>query len=302
MKLLQPCLAALIAGLCHVSSCDGAVFNLKVVTDASPDYSHLPGMIRSITGRWETPEQKCWAMFYWNHIARRQTQPMVLHGMAVTDPIRQFNDYGYTMCSTIAGINCAIWDAMGFRTKYWDISLHTVPEVEYGGRWHCYDNSMSALYTLCDGRTIAGVADIGKAGACAASGGQTEPGHVARYHCLTATSPRGFLTGADTVRGLDEEYRCFNPNGLKYRPYFYDWDRGHRYILNLRENEAYTRHYRSLGQSAEFFVPNEGKDPEKVNERYRIRGNGLRMFEPALTAAALPVSYTHLTLPTIYSV
>ena len=56
------------------------------------------------------------------------------HRLEVTDPIRQFNDYGYTMCSTIAGINCAIWDAMGLKAKYWDISLHTVPEVEYDGR------------------------------------------------------------------------------------------------------------------------------------------------------------------------
>src|SRR2546428_740669 len=93
----------------------------------------MSGMIRSITAQWRTPEEKCWAMFYWNHIARRQTAPMVLHGLALTDPIRQFNDYGYTMCSTISGINCSIWEAMGFKTKYWDISNHTVPAVEYGG-------------------------------------------------------------------------------------------------------------------------------------------------------------------------
>jgi hypothetical protein len=272
------------------SYCCGAVYNLKVVTDASPDYSDMASLVWSTTEKWETQEQKCWVVFYWNHQARRQTAPMVLHGLEVTDPIRQFNDYGYTMCSTIAGINCAIWDAMGLKTKYWDISLHTVPEVEYDGRWHMYDNSMSALYTLCDGRTIAGVADIGQPGSCAASEGRTEPGHIARYHCLMATSPRGFLTGADTIRSLDEEYRCFNPNGLKYRSHFYDWDRGHRYILNLRNNEVYTRYYHKLGGSAEFFVPNQGKDPEKVNERYRICGNGLRTFSPALTEAAWKAS------------
>ncbi len=38
---------------------------------------------------------------------------MILHGQELTDPIRQFNDYGYTMCSTIAGINCAIWARWG---------------------------------------------------------------------------------------------------------------------------------------------------------------------------------------------
>src|SRR5438105_11368417 len=262
----------------------GAVYNLKVMTDASPDYSDLESMIRSITARWPTAEQKCWAMFYWNHIARRQTAPMMLHGMALTDPIRQFNDYGYTMCSTVSGINCSIWDAMGLKAKYWDISNHTVPEVEYDGQWHMFDNSMTALYTLCDGRTIAGVADIGRTGSCAASDWKVEPGHIARYHCLMATGPRGFLTGADTIRSLDEEYRCFNPNGLKYRSYFYDWDRGHRYILNLRAGEIFTRYSHALGKSPDYFVPNNGKDPEKVNERYRIRGNGVRTFKPELTA------------------
>ncbi len=288
-------LAALGLSLGHALCSTAAVCNLKVVTDASPDYSDMGSMIRSITSRWDTPEQKCWVMFYWNHIARRQTAPMDLHGMALTDPIRQFNDYGFTMCSTISGINCSIWDAMGLKAKYWDISMHTVPEVEYGGRWHMYDNSMSALYTLCDGKTIAGVEDIGKPGACEASGDKTEPGHIARYHCLMATSPRGFLTGADTIRSVDEEYRCFNPNGLKYRYYFYDWDRGHRYILNLRENEAYTRYYKSLGKEAEYFVPNNGKDPEKTNERYKIRGNGVRTFKPGLTAAALPAGASWFT-------
>src|SRR5678815_414666 len=160
------------------------------------------------------------------------------------------------------------------------ISNHTVSEVEYGGRWHMYDNSMTALYTLCDGKTIAGVEDIGKRGSCPASDGVEEAGHIAKYHCLMATSPRGFLTGADTIRALEEEFRCFNPNGLKYRSYFYDWDRGHRYILNLRDNESYTRHYHSLGKGPEFFVPNHGKDPEAVNTRYRIRGNGTWRFKP----------------------
>ncbi|MHB1033766.1 MAG: discoidin domain-containing protein [Pirellulales bacterium] len=280
-------MALFLAAFLSALPASAEVCNIKVVTDASPDYSDMPSMIHSITSNWPTPEEKCWAMFYWNHIARRQTQPMTLHGMALTDPIRQFNDYGFTMCSTIAGINCSIWDAMGLKAKYWDISMHTVPEVEYGGRWHMYDNSMSALYTLCDGKTIAGVADIGKPGACAASGGKVEPGHIARYHCLNATSPRGFLTGADCPRGLDEEYRCFNPNGLKYRSYFYDWDRGHRYILNLREGESYVRHYKSLGKSPEYYVPNEGKDPESVNPRYRIRGNGVRTFRPSLAPAEL---------------
>jgi hypothetical protein len=277
----------LVIGLVNPTAL-GEVCNVKVVTDAAPDYSDMESMIHSITAKWPSPEEKCWAMFYWNHLARRQTAPMGIHGVECTDPIRQFNDYGYAMCSTVAGINCSIWNAMGYPTKFWDISLHTVPEVQYSGRWHMYDNSMSALYTLCDGTTIAGVEDIGKPGGCTVSGGRVEPGHIARYHCLNGNGCNSFLTGADCARDLAQEYRCFNPNGLKYRYYYFNWDRGHRYILNLRESEVYTRYYKSLGDTPEYYVPNNGKDPEKPNPRYHIRGNGVRVFQPALTAAALP--------------
>ncbi|MFO7904410.1 MAG: hypothetical protein ACQESR_18715 [Planctomycetota bacterium] len=104
---------SLLVTPCSPTLAPAQVSNIKIVTDASPDYSDMDGMIHSITSNWSTPAEKCWAMFYWNHIARRQTAPMILHGREVTDPIRQFNDYGYMMCSTIAGANCAIWHHMG---------------------------------------------------------------------------------------------------------------------------------------------------------------------------------------------
>ncbi|MHC4399280.1 MAG: hypothetical protein ACYTG0_06350 [Planctomycetota bacterium] len=282
------------------------ICNVKVVTDGNPDYTDIGSMIHSVTSNWPETKEKCWALWYWNHIARRQTAPMILHGRELTDPIRQFNDYGYAMCSTVAGVNCGIWGAMGLDVKFWDISLHTVPEVEYDGGWHMYDSSLSAIYTLCDGTTIADVEDIGAEGACPASGGEREPGHIAKYHCLAATSPNGFLTGCDTIRSLADEYRCFNPRGLKYRHYLNNWDLGHRYVLNLRENEVYTRYYHRLDAESSaaiaqgdkrpnyradpaYYVPNENKgwDPESVNPRYHIRGNGLRQWTPMLTAAGL---------------
>jgi len=265
------------------ASAQAQVCNVKVVTDASPDYYDMQSMIHSITSKWPTTKEKCWAMWYWNHIARRQTAPMNVHGLDLTDPIRQFNDYGYTMCSTIAGINCGIWHNMGLKVKYWDIYLHTVPECFYDDRWHMYDDSMSAIYTLCDGNTIAGVEDIGKDGACEASGGKTEPGHVAKYHCLTSTSPNGFLTGADCERDLAQEYKCFNPKNLQYRYYRNEWDFGHRYILNLKEGETYKRHYKRISDSDEFYVPNNGKDPAG-NKKLGISGSGVWMFKPSLAA------------------
>ena len=193
------------------------VCNIKVVTGANPDYTDIGSMIHSTTSNWIETKDKCWALWYWNHIARRQTAPMVLHGRELTDPIRQFNDYGYAMCSTVAGINCGIWGAMGLDVKFWDISLHTVPEVFYDGRCHMHDSSMSAIYTLCDGMTIADVEDIGAEGACAASGGKREPNYLlippkpskARYVRFAITPERFF--SVSEVQVLDSvTYKSFD--------------------------------------------------------------------------------------------
>ncbi|MCL2710207.1 MAG: hypothetical protein FWE95_04945, partial [Planctomycetaceae bacterium] len=122
--------------------------NIKVVTDANPDYSDMESMVRSINHHWETDAEKMYAQFYWDHIARRQTEPMNIHGFDLSDPIRQYNDYGYLMCSTISGLKCSVWNYMGYPCRYWDIGLHTVPDVWYDGRFHHYDNSLSVHYAL----------------------------------------------------------------------------------------------------------------------------------------------------------
>jgi len=285
------------------------VCNLKVVTDANPDYTDIGSLIYSATSNWQETSNKVWAMWYWNTIARRAVCPMSVHGLELTDPIRQFNDYGYSMCSTVSGINCAIFSAMGLPVKFWDISNHTVMEVEFDGKYHMLDNDFTGLYTLCDGKTLASVDEIGQEGACAASGGKVEKGHIARYHCLTATSPNGYLTGGDGKDTLTLA-KCFDPAGLKFRYYFNNWDLGYRYILNLRDNEIYTRYYHRLDTDSTnavqqtkakpnykadpaYFTPNPllgGADPEASVPQDHIRGNGIRTYVPDLSAAALAKS------------
>ena len=293
---------AAVVCLLTASMLPAQVCNIKVITDASPDYSDMDSMVRSITAKWPTMQEKCWSMWYWVHIARRQTAPQVMHGSELGDPIRMFNDYGYSMCSTMAGVNNAIWNQMGMKVRFRDIHLHTVSECYYDNRWHIYDNSLSALYTLCDGKTIAGVDDVGIPGACELSGGKVEPGHIAKYHCLTATSDNGFLTGSDGARSLESEYKCFAPPGLQYYWHWCGWETGHRYILNLREGEAYTRYYRRFDkdvgpdgkrladpESTKYYVPTyspkrgQPGEPRDAERGFtNIRANGLWVFKPSL--------------------
>ncbi len=273
---------------------DGGAYNLRVVSDASPDLTDLSSFIYSTTSAWTTDAEKVWALFYWSHILKRQTPPMVLHGMEVTDPIQNFTDYGFTMCSTVTGINQSLYEALGLRHQFWDICHHTVSAVEYDSAFHMVDSSMSNLVTTDDGVTLASVPEAA-----------ADSARLVREHSLYSTSPNGFLTGSDSMRNLSDFVnpvdgssvngfsRDFCADGLKYRDYYYNWNVGHRYVLNLKEGQSYTRYYRPLGTTADYWVGSEkvtAPDPAQTYEidaanRFGVRGNGRWSFVPPLSAA-----------------
>jgi hypothetical protein len=62
------------------SGAAGAVYNLRVVSDASPDLTDLGSLVSSITAGWPTDREKVWALYYWSHILKRQTVPMLSTG------------------------------------------------------------------------------------------------------------------------------------------------------------------------------------------------------------------------------
>ena len=62
-------------------------------------------------------------------------------------------EYFYYLLAILA--LAAVFGASGFAAPARALPL--ISEVFYDGRWHMYDNSMSAIYTLCDGVTVAGV-------------------------------------------------------------------------------------------------------------------------------------------------
>jgi hypothetical protein len=121
-----------------------------VVTDASPDLTDLRSFVDSATSRWGTTEQKVWALYYWTHILKRQANPIVLHGFEVTDPIRNFNDFGFTMCSTISGINQTLYETLGLQHQFWDICNHTVSQVYYNGKFHVIAGGRGQRRPTCE--------------------------------------------------------------------------------------------------------------------------------------------------------
>jgi len=271
----------------------GAIYNLRVVSDSSPDLTDLGSLVSSITAGWPTDREKVWALYYWSHILKRQTPPMLVHGFELADPVRNFADYGFTDCSTISGINQALYEVIGLRHQFWDICNHTVSQVEYDGSFHMIDSSLSNLVTSDDGSRLASVEEAA-----------ADDGRLVRQRSLYASSPGGFLTGADGMRNLVATTftdgstlagleNAFCAAGLKLRDYAYNWDAGHRYVLNLKDGESYTRYYRKLGDTADYFVgtepadapdPTQKFDPE-ASSNMGVRANGRWSFTPDLTAA-----------------
>jgi hypothetical protein len=96
------------------------------------------------------------------------------------------------------------------------------------------------------------------------------------------------FTDGSTLSGLED---AFCAAGLKLRDYYYNWDAGHRYVLNLRDGESYTRYYRKLGDSGDYFVGTEPADAPDPTQQFDpeaaaglgVRANGRWSFAPNLT-------------------
>ena len=157
------------------------------------------------------------------------------------------------------------------------------------------------------------VDEIGQEGACAASNWKVEPGHIAKYHCLSSSSPNGYMIACEG-RPMSDLADDFNPRGLKLRTTHAGWDFSYRYILNLRPNEIYTRSYQRLDAGSTnavlqprtksyradpaYYVPNYDVEAPKTAARVlydpacgpNLRGNGVRTYTPDLRAEAFPLS------------
>jgi hypothetical protein len=300
MKRIAAILACAVFAV--ATSARAQVANIKVVTDANPDYSDMESMVHSITANWKTDAEKMWALFYWDHIGKRHTVAAHRHGFEITDPIRQFNDYGYAFFTTIAGIKCSEWDYMGYPSR----QIGMYPEVWYDGGWHLYDNAYNLIYSLADGKTIASAADIIKTQAGPETGGKPVHAYLGLYHCLTSTGPRSYPQGADYDHPLSDIMQNI---GGDVRPNLLQ-QRGHRYILNLRPGEVYTRYYHREDEASAHAVilDNEQSeyradpaafvhmgtnaqdmpaDAESNAPSFRLRGSGERTFSPILDAAHL---------------
>ena len=279
-----------------------AVYNLHLVTDNGPDYTDIESFVRSVTERWETPQEKCIAVWRWGRRSRRQTSCAHDDGRLIWDPILHYNSYGTMNCGVISGLNIASFLQLGYQARYIQLGDHTVSDVSWdgGNSWHLFDSSMS-FFCYNHAGEVASCQEIKESHACELSGGKSEPGHYYLYHGAPQCTSH---LGADGWRCAGDQPVAYNrtlingassyTDGFSVSKYTQYGRYGRRYILNLLPCQSYTRYWKPLdgehsGVAAEdkpnYYRPLKGGDPDDQHGLNNIRGGGIWVFQGDLTDA-----------------
>ncbi len=284
-----------------------AVFNLQLYSDSNPDYSSREAFLETALPVWSDPQDQAIAIWRWGVRNRRQTHASYEEGRPLLDPILFFNSYANTYCGFIAGMQQSLVDALGgvWRARYVELADHTVMEMSWdaGATWHMFDASMNVYCFAPDG-AVASVAQIGEAHASELSAwlGETGPvpGHDYLYafapecgsnpvnpaHAGDLSYPWGYRIAVEnpvpnsrTLRNGADSYQ----SGVQVENEFTHIRAGHRYRLNLRRHEVYTRYWNHLGESIDYCRPTTHTiDPDDIAVAGDMRGNGLWTFSPDL--------------------
>jgi hypothetical protein len=267
------------------NSLSGADYNITLVTDSAPDLTDIDSYLRSITSQYATPQEQAIAIWRWSQRLRKQTTNPLEDGQYVLDPIRMFNDYGYCNCGIVSGVNDALWLRMRWQAHYVQLHDHTVCECSWdgGAAWHMFDDSMS-LYCFNDRGAVASVLEI-----------ENNPRfYLKHYAPECGTNPaqdpsdqRGWRCASDGPvefqRTLANGWDSYNPQTGKtdiQSANLYAQS-GHRYVLNLRPHECYTRNFYPLaGGGFGAFRPVNGN--QDVDRYGYIRANGQWHYAPDL--------------------
>jgi hypothetical protein len=271
----------------------GAVFNVTLATDSAPDLTDIESYLRSISSQYATPQEQAIAVWRWSQRLRKQTTNPMEAGHFVLDPVLMFNSYGYCNCGIVSGVNNALWLKMGWKAHYVQLGDHTVCECSWdeGKTWHMFDSSMS-FYCFNDRGEVASVREIE----------QNPRFYLENFAPEVATNPakdpndhRAWRCASDGParfqRTLANGYDSFKPpNDITDGNLYAQW--GHRYVLNLRPGEHYTRYFQRLGSDA---PPKGGtltppgpatfrpvRTNQDVDANKHIRANGIWRYAPDL--------------------
>jgi len=140
----------------------GVVCHVKVVSDKVPDMTNLDTWKKHYIKEGMSDAEK--ALTVWKTVRTFQHQEappneFLQQELAVQDPFKIFNVYGYSLCSIASSdIECLARHA-GLKARGRIINSHSVPEIFTDGEWHLLDASLLTYFPKADGK-LASVDEI----------------------------------------------------------------------------------------------------------------------------------------------
>lgn len=239
----------------------GVVCHVKVLSDKVPDMTNLETWKKAFIKDGMTEAEK--ALIVWKTVRQFQHQEAppneYLHQeLAVQDPFKIFNVYGYSLCSIAScDVECLARYA-GLKARGRIINSHSVPEVYVDGGWRLIDSSLLCYFPKADGS----LASVDEIMAGVKEWYDKNPGFRKNDEKL-----RQFMRGGGWRKGPEILSRCpqYDENGWfeaathgwystmqEYDGsangiYEYGYTQGYEVNIRLRQGERLTRNWSNRG-------------------------------------------------------
>lgn len=239
----------------------GVVCHVKVVSDKVPDMTNLETWKKAYIKEGMTDAQKALAVWKTVRTFQHQEAPpneYLQNEIAVADPFKIFNVYGYSLCSIAScDIECLARYA-GLKARGRIINSHSVPEIFYDGEWHLLDSSLMCYFPKADGK----LASVDEIMAGIKEWYDRNPGYKKNNDKLVQ-----FMRGGGWKKGPEVLSRCpsYDENGWfeaathgwystmqEYDGsangiYEYGYSQGYEVNIRLRQGERLTRNWSNKG-------------------------------------------------------
>jgi hypothetical protein len=239
----------------------GVVCRVKVVSDKVPDMSNLETWKKAYIKDGMTDAEK--ALMVWKTVRTFQHQEappneFLQNELAVQDPFKIFNVYGYSLCSIASCDILCLARYAGLKARGRIINSHSVPEIYYDGEWHLLDASLLCYFPKADGK----LASVDEIMAGLKEWYEKNPGFKKNDEKL-----RSFMRAGGWRKGPEVLSRCpqYDENGWfeaathgwystmqEYDGsangiYEYAYSQGYEVNIRLRQGERLTRNWSNKG-------------------------------------------------------
>jgi hypothetical protein len=237
LALIAAALVAAPAAVQAAAEQPAVVSHVLVLSPHIEDVSSLAAWKRSMIKDGMSDEEKAkrvWeTVVKFRHQAAPPNELLINDGNHAHDFIKMANVYGWGQCCCASSHVEQLARYLGLQARGWAGNGHSIPEVQYDGKWHMLDGSLVNYYLLDDGKTIAGVEDL-----------MADP--AGRVNAKTSPFVENGWYPARTHE-VKNSPATFTKKGDSPFVFEYGYSQGYEVNVQLRDGERLTRNWSNKG-------------------------------------------------------